>query len=137
MKSQLFCNKVASTETPTITRVTISRWVNEQSLPWNQILSAHDVARLTRRRRWVCVGLTWIGRFPRKRKFQGRAIGWLKSDVLEWMTRDLRFVRSSIPRPTSSVPKFTDRQQRLPFEFTGPSARRRRRSRRVPTHHVS
>jgi len=32
-------------------RVTLSKWVNERFPPWEQLLTAHDVARLTRRRR--------------------------------------------------------------------------------------
>jgi predicted DNA-binding transcriptional regulator AlpA len=130
MKSHLFFGKADTAETLASTRITISKWVNEQSLPWNQILSAHDVARLTRRKRWVCVGLTWLGRFPRKKRFQGRAVGWLKSEVLEWMTRDLRLFGSDIPRPMSGVARSHGRQQSLPFEFMGPCPRRRRRSRR-------
>jgi predicted DNA-binding transcriptional regulator AlpA len=130
MKSRFFCGKADTAKTSAITRVTISRWVNEQSLPWNQILSAHDVARLTRRKRWVCVGLTWLGRFPRKRRFRGRAVGWLESEVLAWMSRDSRVSHFECPRPTSCVDRSHGRQQRLPFEFMGPCPRRRRRSRR-------
>jgi integrase len=44
-------------------RVTLSKWVNERFPPWEQLLSAHDVARLTRRPRWVLLGLMLLGRF--------------------------------------------------------------------------
>jgi len=43
MKSHLFCSKIGSTETPTTNRVTVSPWVNEQSLPWNEILSLRGI----------------------------------------------------------------------------------------------
>lgn len=69
--------------------VSLSRWVNERPLPITEILSAHDVARLTRRPVWVLTGLALIGRFPKKLKHRGRRIGWCRSDVLDWMSRDL------------------------------------------------
>ena len=53
-------------------------------------MSAHDVARLTRRPRWVLASLVLLGRFPRKCRYHGRGIGWLRSDVLSWLTKDLR-----------------------------------------------
>jgi predicted DNA-binding transcriptional regulator AlpA len=128
MKSHLVCCVASSTESPAAERVTVSPWVNEQLIPWNQILSAHDVARLTRRRRWICVGLAWFGRFPRKRRFRGRAVGWLRAEVLEWMSRDLRLVD-----PNSGVTrcrKGTNQVQRcLPLEFARPLASLRRRRR--------
>lgn len=68
--------------------LTISRWVNEPYPPLNELLSSHDVARLTRRPRWLLSGLSLIGRFPKKFKFQGRGIGWRRSEVLEWMSRE-------------------------------------------------
>src|SRR5689334_3594598 len=67
------------------TRVSLSKWVNEKSPAWNEILSAHDVARLTRRHRWVVHTLTFLGRFPKRQRFHGRAIGWGKHDVLRWL----------------------------------------------------
>jgi predicted DNA-binding transcriptional regulator AlpA len=70
--------------------VSLSRWVNERPPAWEQLLSAHDVARLTRRPRWVLLSLMLLGRFPRKQQFHGRGIGWLRSDVLSWLSQDLR-----------------------------------------------
>jgi predicted DNA-binding transcriptional regulator AlpA len=67
--------------------VSISRWVNESLPPWSQLLTAHDVARLTRRHRWVLSALVLLGRFPKKHRFQGRGIGWRRSEVLSWMSR--------------------------------------------------
>jgi predicted DNA-binding transcriptional regulator AlpA len=65
--------------------VSLSRWVNERPPAWSEILSAHDVARLTRRRRWVISTLTFLGRFPKQQRFHDRPIGWAKHDVLTWI----------------------------------------------------
>jgi predicted DNA-binding transcriptional regulator AlpA len=65
--------------------VSISKWVNEACPPWDEILSAHDVARLTRRHRWVLSAMAALRRFPRKRKFHGRAVGWHRGDVVRWL----------------------------------------------------
>lgn len=81
------------------TRVVISPWVNEPHPPLHKLLSSHDVARLTRRPSWLLISLSLIGRFPRKTKFHGRAIGWRQSEVLEWMARDLSVAeRTTVPR---------------------------------------
>jgi predicted DNA-binding transcriptional regulator AlpA len=81
--------RAASAASPEI--VTLSKWVNERFPPWEQLLSAHDVARLTRRPRWVLLGLTLLGRFPRKHCFHGRRIGWLRDDVLDWIGKGANF----------------------------------------------
>src|SRR5260370_32999227 len=72
-------------------RVTLSKWVHERCPPWEQLLSAHDVARLTRRPRWVLLGLMLLGRFPTKQCFHGRRIGWLRDDVLDWIGKRTSF----------------------------------------------
>ncbi len=79
--------------------IVVSRWVNEPYPPLTELLGAHDVARLTRRPRWLLVGLTLIGRFPKRARFRGRALGWWLSDVLEWMARDMRERHHRSPRP--------------------------------------
>ena len=79
------------------TRVALSRWVNEPLPAWQDVLSAHDVARLTRRPTWILCGLALVGRFPRKCQYRGRRIGWRRSDVLAWMTRELT-IKASAPR---------------------------------------
>src|SRR5258707_3112749 len=79
--------------------VVLSRWVNERFPDWEQLLSAHDVARLTRRPRWLLLSMMLIGRFPQKRRFHGRGIGWLRSDVVHWVAQDLRTFRC-IAHPT-------------------------------------
>src|SRR5271170_2275060 len=68
-------------------RVSISRWVNEPYPAWEQILTAHDVARLIRRPPWMLCSMAAIGQFPKKMRFRGKNIGWLKADILEWMAR--------------------------------------------------
>jgi predicted DNA-binding transcriptional regulator AlpA len=71
-------------------RVSISRWVNEPYPAWDQILTAHDVARLVRRPPWVFGSMAAVGQFPQIQRFRGKPIGWLKADILEWMTRSCR-----------------------------------------------
>jgi predicted DNA-binding transcriptional regulator AlpA len=71
-------------------RVSLSPYVNEPFPNWEELLSAHDVARLTRRARWMLLSLALFGRFPRKSRFHGRGIGWLRSDVTHWLAKDLR-----------------------------------------------
>jgi len=79
----------ADAKAVSIRPIVLSRWVNEPYPPLTELLSAHDVARLTRRPRWLLAGLALIGRFPKKARFRGRALGWWRSDVLEWMAKDL------------------------------------------------
>lgn len=69
--------------------VSFSNWVNEPLLDLRDLLTARDVARLTRRPRWVVYGLSLVGRFPRKRRYHGRAVGWQRVEVLDWLTRGL------------------------------------------------
>ena len=54
------------------TRVSLSKWVNEKSPAWSEILSAYDVTRLTRRHRWLVHTLTFLGRFPKRQRFHSR-----------------------------------------------------------------
>jgi len=67
--------------------VVLSPFVNERFPAWEDLLSAHDVARLTRRPRWMLVSLVLLGRFPRKCRYHGRSIGWLRADVTRWLAR--------------------------------------------------
>jgi hypothetical protein len=69
-------------------RVSLSKWVNEKLPALDQILSARDVARLTRRRWWVVHALTLFGKIPRQQRFHGRAIGWAKRDLENCLVRD-------------------------------------------------
>ena len=106
--------------------VSLSPWINEPLPDWEQLLSARDVARLTRRPRWMVLSLALFGRFPRKRRFRGRGIGWLRSDVVHWLTRDLRTLRchahsAAVLRPSGS------KQMSLPFKRLRVRTTRRRR----------
>src|SRR5882757_6809816 len=78
--------------------VTISPWVNEPLPDLQGILSSRDLTRLTRRSRWVLCGLALIGKFPRKKRYRGRLVGWCRAEVLEWMTRDLSIETESPER---------------------------------------
>src|SRR6266513_5776010 len=77
----------------------LSKWVNERFPPWEQLLSARDVARLTCRRRWVLSGLMPLGLFPKRLQYQGRPIGWNREDVLDWLSRGMQ---RAAPRPCRS-----------------------------------
>src|SRR5271167_4294844 len=100
-------------------RVSISRWVNEPYPAWDQILTAHDVARLIRRPPWAFSSMAAVGQFPQRHRFRGKKVGWLKADVLEWIARTYpsRVARSSDQtiRPRKPVPPS---QQSLPLEYS-------------------
>jgi predicted DNA-binding transcriptional regulator AlpA len=112
----------AVTGLPTKTKVKLSPWVNEKLPSLEQLLSAHDVARLTRRPKWLLSGLMLLGRFPKKRRFRGRPIGWSRADILDWLSRGLATeeathrVDSTPRRCTKGAP----RQPCLPLECTAP-----------------
>ena len=82
--------------------VSVSRWVNEAYPAWNEILSSHDVARLTRRNRWVLSAMAALRRFPPKRKFRGRPVGWHRGDVVRWLAN--RHSRPTAPQKPSTLP---------------------------------
>lgn len=118
MSTMTLCSEQEKTPAPKPV-VSLSRWVNEPLPPWTEILTAHDVARLIRRPPWLVAGMAAIGRFPKRRSFQGRKIGWLKADILDWMTRDLRLenpLMSARPRNHSKSPSDA-RQQSLPLRY--------------------
>jgi predicted DNA-binding transcriptional regulator AlpA len=86
------------------TPVSLSKWVNEKLPALSEVLSAHDVARLTRRRPWVVHTLTWLSRFPKQQRFHNRRIGWARRDVVAWLDADgqsRRRIRT--PRQLASV----------------------------------
>src|SRR5689334_25102444 len=86
----------------------LSPWVNERFPPWSEVLTAHHVARLTRRHPWTIRTLTFFGRFPKRRVFRSRAIGWLRSEVEEWksghMLTPRRPERSEYPKTFDDHP---------------------------------
>jgi predicted DNA-binding transcriptional regulator AlpA len=108
--------------------VSLSPWVNERFPDWEQLLSAHDVARLTRRPRWVVLSLALLGRLPRKRRFHGRGIGWLRSDVVHWLSKDFR-ATTCHARPAQTHRAKIARQISLPLECTDACVTHRSRSR--------
>jgi hypothetical protein len=105
-------------------RVSISRWVNEPYPAWDQVLTAHDLARLIRRPPWLLRGMAAIGHFPKKHRFRGKKVGWLKADVLEWLTRTTRYKGAATDkanyrqRAGSSSPN----QQMLPLKYVSARA---------------
>jgi predicted DNA-binding transcriptional regulator AlpA len=120
---------VAGQKTSTAT-VSISPWVNEPLPNIHGILSSRDLARLTRRPRWVLYGLALIGKFPRKKRYRGRVVGWCRTEVLAWMTRDLSIETDSRERLNGPrrCSRRHPRQGCLPLECPSPclSARRSR-----------
>jgi predicted DNA-binding transcriptional regulator AlpA len=120
----------AGVSTPPRTKVTLSPWVNEPLPPFQELLSAHDVARLTRRPKLVIAGLMFLRRFPKKRRYRGRQIGWLRADVLDWMTRGLAI--DDAGEKTDLAPrrcaKATPRQPCLPLECMSPCSQEPRRA---------
>jgi hypothetical protein len=103
-------------------QVSISRWVNEPYPAWDQILTAHDVARLIRRPPWMLCSMAAVGQFPKRQRFRGKKIGWLKADILEWMARTRRYRAAKSSAKTIRRRKLVpESQQSLPLEY--PKAR--------------
>lgn len=96
--------------------LTISRWVNQPYPPLGELLSAHDVARLTRRPRWMLMALGLIGQLPRRRRLRGQWVGWYRSEVLEWIARKPRSItgNATLERPAAAC-----HQARLLFDEYG------------------
>lgn len=67
--------------------VALSPWVNERFPAWTELLSAHDVARLTRRHPLILSVLAALGKFPRELRFRGRGVGWSRSEIADWLTK--------------------------------------------------
>ena len=107
--------------------VTISPWVNEPLPNIQGILCSRDLARLTRRPRWVLCGLALMGKFPRKKRFRGRVVGWCRAEVLEWMTRELAVeieTQERLNAPRRCARRHA-RQQCLPLECRVPCVGKR------------
>lgn len=111
--------------------ITLSPWINEPYPSLTELLSAHDVARLTRRPWWLIMGLSLIGRFPKRARFRGRPLGWLRANVLEWMARDraLKPVSHTSPR---SCPRPCPKQACLLLTRTPSPASTNTRCKRSP-----
>ena len=121
------CPERRTSSAATSNNVSVSKWVNERFPNWEQLLSARDVARLMRRPQWVLLSMMVLGRFPRKQRFHGRGIGWLRSDVLDWMAKDLRMTSCHIGSRSLLQRRFT-RQMTLPLGCAAACAARRNRS---------
>lgn len=120
MSDQLSIAGKPSATANKVQSVVISPWVNEPHPPLHNLLSSHDVARLTRRPAWLITSLSLVGRFPRMAKFRGRRTGWLRSEVLDWMARDLHMAEQmTAPRV---CPRHHARQISLPLNCATPCA---------------
>jgi len=99
--------------------VYIPRWVNEPLPDLRAILSASEISRLTRRPRWLLLGLAVLGRFPKQRTHCGKPVGWHRADVLDWLTQNMTIedARASEPRTCRSA---RPRQACLPLEANTP-----------------
>ncbi len=90
MSSEPASSSLANTRVSRLPPVILSRWVNERCPSLAEILTARDVARLTRRPTWLLLGLSLVGRFPKRTRYRGRPVGWCRTEVLGWMSRDLK-----------------------------------------------
>ena len=108
---------IPSETTARRTSLAISPWVNEPLPPLAELLSTHDVARLLRRPSWVLLGLSLIGRFPRKLRFHGRRVGWCRSEIIDWMSREVTMTGSGCA-DTRRLPNESPAQLRLPLVRT-------------------
>jgi predicted DNA-binding transcriptional regulator AlpA len=77
----------------------LPRWVNEPLPDLRAILTANEISRLTRRPRWLLLGLAAIGRFPKQRTHCGKPVGWHRADVLDWLTQNIA-IEPDRPRTT-------------------------------------
>jgi hypothetical protein len=99
-------------------QVSISRWVNEPYPAWGRILTAHDVARLIRRPPWMIRSLAAVGQLPKRQRFRGKKIGWLKADILDWIARTSRYWVATPPDKANGYRRRrsdSPGQQRLPL----------------------
>ena len=79
--------------------VYLTRWVNEPLPDLRAILSASEISRLTRRPRWLLLGLAVLGRFPKQRTHCGKPVGWHRADVLDWLTHNMA-IEADLPGTT-------------------------------------
>lgn len=106
----------ATSVTRTKCDVELPRWVNEPLLDVHEILSGHEISRLTRRPRRLLLGLAAIGQFPKRRTHGGKPVGWHRADVLDWLTQHMTM------EPDCQTTERTCRQSRprqacLPLEI--------------------
>jgi predicted DNA-binding transcriptional regulator AlpA len=105
---------------PTIIRapqdLRLPRWVNEPLPDLRAILSASEISRLTRRPRWLLLGLAVLGRFPKQRTHCGKPVGWHRADVLDWLTQHMR-IEPDLPSTPRTCRQARPRQACLPLEI--------------------
>lgn len=109
--------------------VYLPRWVNEPLPDLRAILSAGEISRLTRRPRWLLLGLAVLGRFPKQRTHCGKPVGWHRADVLDWLTQNMTMEvdqRSSLRHCRQARPG----QACLPFDTSRSRGTSRERHRR-------
>ena len=93
----------------------LPRWVNEPLPDLRALLSTSEISRLTRRPRWLLLGLAVLGRFPKQRTHCGKPVGWHRADVLDWLTQNMTVEVDQSPGPgrcRHAIP----RQACLPFD---------------------
>lgn len=120
---------------PTIIRapqnLRLPRWVNEPLPDLRAILSASEISRLTRRPRWLLLGLAVLGQFPKQRTHCGKPVGWHRADVLDWLTQNMTIDADSNPGSRSGRCRHASPHQAcLPFgtaRSIGTSRQRQRR----------
>jgi len=91
---------------PGTVQVALLQWVNDRPPSWDDILTAHDLARLTRRPKWALTILSLLGWLPRKQQFRGRRIGWCRSQFEEWLLAEkIARIRAGVaPAPPRRKP---------------------------------
>ena len=118
---------------PTIIRTSqdlrLPRWVNEPLPDLRALLSASEISRLTRRPRWLLLGLAVLGRFPKQRTLCGKPVGWHRADVLDWLTQNMTMEADQSPR-SGRCRHASPRQACLPFDTARSLERTQERQRR-------
>src|SRR6516162_9218008 len=100
---------------PNTLKVTLPWWVNDRPPALGDILTAYDLARLTRRPKWALTLLSLLGWLPRKQQFRGRRIGWSRSQVEQWLRAE------EIARPRAAVTcGSVRRKQHCRYRSSGP-----------------
>ena len=80
-------------------RLHLSKWINEPCPAWTTLLTAHEVARLTRRPRCLLPALALFGRFPAPTRYRGKTLGWQPSDIEAWL--EMKHTSAADARRTS------------------------------------
>jgi hypothetical protein len=85
MSPKDFCPEQRAPSSAFSNSVILSRWVNERFPAWGQLLSAHDVARLTRRPQWMVLSLVLLADFPANSASTGaKSVGYDLTCSIGW-----------------------------------------------------